>query len=94
VVELVDPVRGESKKLAPLTQEYRSRVIALGAGFALERTKSGCGSHECSRYESGGIEARDLLYEPPGGALLAEHLRIRSGSCLRAAARLSELQPP
>jgi len=69
VVELVDPARGESKKLAALTREYRSRVTALGAGFILERTKTGCGRYECSKYEYGGIEARDLLYEPLGGAL-------------------------
>jgi len=69
VVESVDPVRGESKMLEALPPEYRSRVAALGSGFALERTKTGCGRSECSRYEPGGIEARDLLYEPPGGAL-------------------------
>lgn len=72
VVELVDPARGGSKTvaaLAPLVREERSRMMGLGAGFALERTKSGCGRNECSKYEYGGIEARDLLYEPPGGAL-------------------------
>lgn len=68
-VELIDPADGESKKLAPLTPEYRSRVMALGAGFALERTKEGCAPYGCSKYESPGIEARDLLYEPPGGTL-------------------------
>jgi hypothetical protein len=79
-VELIDPARGESKKLVALTPEYRSRAMALGAGFTLERTKSGCDGHECSKYESAGIEAHDLLYEPPGGGLrcLAE---LSGNSC-------------
>jgi hypothetical protein len=72
VVEFIDPASGGSTKLAVLTHESnrsRVRAVALGAGFVLERTEYGCGRYECSKYESGGIEARDLLYEPPGGAL-------------------------
>src|SRR5258708_195997 len=82
VVEFIDPASGRSTKLAALTPGYRWRVMALGDGFALERTKYGCGRYECSKYESGGIEARDLLYEPPGGALrcLAELSRNGCGS--------------
>ena len=69
-VELVNPESGESQKVAALTPEYgKPRAMALGAGFAFEGTHWGCGSRECSKYEPGGLDARDLLFEPPGGAL-------------------------
>jgi len=69
-VELVDPESGRSQKVAALTREYGNpRAMALGAGFAFEGTHWGCGSRECSKYEPGGLDARDLLFEPPGGAL-------------------------
>lgn len=65
-VELVDPESGEAQKVAELTSEYRKpRALALGAGFAFEGTHSGGGS----KYEPEMFEARDLLFEPPGGAL-------------------------
>jgi hypothetical protein len=88
VVESVDLASGASQRLAVLTNERASRVrvtavTALGGGFALERTKEGCGPYECGRYDQPGIEARDLLYEPPGGALrcVAELTLSPAGGC-------------
>jgi hypothetical protein len=66
-VELIDPATGGSEKLAALTPG--SRVMTLGAGFALEQQKYGCDGRGCSKYEAPGIEARDLFYEPPGDTL-------------------------
>jgi hypothetical protein len=62
-VELVNPDSGESRKVAALTHAYREpRATALGAGFVFEGTHWGCGSRECTKYEPGGLDARDLLF--------------------------------
>jgi hypothetical protein len=67
-VELIDPQSGESRKVASLTSKYDNpRAMALGAGFAFEGTRWGCGSRQCSKYEPPGFETRDLLFQPPGG---------------------------
>jgi hypothetical protein len=69
-VELIDPQSGKAQRVAALTPEYgKPRAMALGTGFAFEGTHWGCGSRECSKYEGGGLDARDLLFQPPGGAL-------------------------
>src|SRR5258708_14338177 len=56
LVEFIYPASGRSTNLAALTPGYRWRVMALGAGFALERTNYGCGRYACSTNESGGTE--------------------------------------
>jgi hypothetical protein len=65
-VELINPESGEAQKVAELTGDYRGpRALPLGGGYAFEGTHSGGGS----KYEPELFEARDLLFQPLGGAL-------------------------